>query len=406
MSTPYGSPAYGGGPYGGRTGTYTPSGATILIYDRLGGAKGFFQSGIGSFLGLEFVLDENGCNSFTLHFAGYVEIDKTDRIRIFLFDNEDPFFFGVVRSVPIDGSTSQVYDYSGYGMNDYLLRLSTGELTYAGDTIEEIVADLVDSIIVTAGQITKNLLKLQAPATVITSINFHYVSIKAAFEELQKIANADGNEYVFGVDGWGDFFFRPRSTDLMATLHVGRGRYGISSYEPTDSGEQKTKLHVFRDDGTYYGTYISDDADLDIWEEKLTAPKIDDADIDNWATGQLLQLEQVTRSASVVWTIWPQKPLLLTADGLIRVLCARPPTNTTVSGTPFGVGFFGEGLFGGDVYTGFLIDDTLKVKRVTCKLAGKESSRDIELGTVEVDMPGEVIKVYKNIEALRVSSGR
>lgn len=408
MRTPYGYPGYGRGAYGGRDSVYSPVGATVLVYDRSGAAKGFFQLGIGKFFGIEFSVDENGCNMFTLHFSGYVEIERGYKVLVFLFDQADPFFSGVVRSVPVEGSTSLTYDYGGFGMNDYLVRLTTGNASYVGDTVAEIVEDLLDSVIVPNTTIVKNLLKIQAPDTVVTQINFKYAKLKEALEELQKIANADGNDYLFGVDNLSEFFFKPRAQEVVATLVVGAaGRYGIDAYEPVDGGEPRTLLHVLKDDGTYYADFASADGTLDVYEEKLTAPPIDDADLDNWALGQLAVLERYERQATVQWRIWTQQPLVLLADGQVRVLCHRPPTDPGERDMRIWYeGLWGSGLWGGELYQGYTLDDTLDVKSVQYTVNDRAAMREVELGARRPNLLEDVIRIQKDVTALRVSSGR
>jgi len=407
VSTAYGRLRFGGGAYGGRAGISTPIGAVVVVFDLFGARKGIYQSGVGTFIAVDFSHDEAGCSAFGLHFAGYVDINRNDRVVVYLFDSPEPFFTGVVRSVPVQGSTSKVYDYAGLGLNDYLVRISTGQASYVGDTILDIVNDLVDSRIIAFSPIVKNQMKIQAPTTVVTQIDFKFVPLKDALEELQSIANADGNDYLFGVDSIGEFFFRPRAQEVKVTLVVGfRGRYGISSYDPKDAGEPKTLLHVLKNDGTYYSDFATTDGTIDVFEEKVTAPNIDDADLDNWALGQLWRLERYEREATIEWQIATQLPELLVGDGQVRVLCHRPTTRGAVTGTPWGDGLWGDGIWGGEGYAGYTLDDTLDVKRVEYSVASGSSVRKIQLGTRAVDLMSEMVRIDKDLAALRVSSGR
>ena len=412
MSYPYGQPGYGQGPYGGRVSVSSlvnPWGITVVIYDKNWLPKGFYQTGSGTLMGVEFSHDENGCLDFTLHFGTYANLIKGDLIKIYVFDVEDPFYTGVVRRVPLFGSTAQTYDYAGYGLNDYLVRLNSGELTYSSQTIAYIIGQFA-AIMTASGKITVNPIKIVAPTTVVTQIKFHYVTLSDALSNVQKIANADGNDYLYGIDEAGEFFFRPRRTDTIVTLIQGvNARYGLEHYEPKDgSQEPVTKLHVFKSDGTFFADYTTTDGTLDVNEQKLTAPDgLSTADIPSWALGQLLILQQSPIEATVDWHVWRQQPLRLFGDGYVRVICNRPPTTKNVSSTAWGAGAWGAGYWGGaPAYTGYARDDTLKVKKVVYKFTGSMAERTMELGALPIQLDREMIKINKNIEDLRVSSGR
>lgn len=407
MAYDYGELNFGEGFYGGRDGIFSPIASQVEIYDSLGAFKAGYQTGTGDFLGCEFTLDEGGCREFILYFAIFVDIEKKDIVKIRLFDSDDTFFTGVVRFVPIEGSTKQEYNYGGFGLNDYLVRANTESQSYLNKTINEIVIDLLDNIILPKTPINKNLAKISPLATTITEINFNYISCKEALEQLKKIANADGNDYLVGVDRVGDFIFIARDTDIKATLTVGKDdKYGIQSYEPEDTYEAISKLFVLDKDGTFWDSYQTLE-DIDVFEKKLTAPDIADADIDNWAEGQLKELEIETREANITWEIETQQPVVLDANGYLRIISNIPPTVKDVTGgSKYGSGKYGSGLYGGSLYTGYDIDDTLKVKEVKYIVNDQSAIRNIQLGSIPVELDREIIEVNKNVESLRVSLGR
>jgi len=404
-STYYGRPEYGRGFYGGRASIYSPVGATIQVIDRFGAVKAWFQIGMGNLMGLQFTADEAGSRDFMLFFATYVNIIKTDIIKIYIFDHDDPFFTGVVRSAPVRGSTAQEYTYSGFGLIDFLDRINTESQAYVAQTIEEIIYDLLDTRVVPNSQIIKNPVKIVPPAVTVANFNLNYVACKEAFDNLLSIANA-GGDYLYGVDEFGEFFFRERSTDVV-TLTVGTsGRNSIEEYQPEDSVEAKSRLYVLKKDGTFYNTYSTSDGAIDINEIKLTAPDIADADIDDWAEGQLAVLERNTREASINWKVETIAPTKLLGDGEVRIICNRPPTTKTVAGTAYGAGAYGAGPYGGAAaYTGYSLDDTLIVKEVQYTINDKQAARQIQLGAVPVSLPGEIIKLNKEIKALEISVG-
>lgn len=133
----------------------TTAACFVSVYDQNGNYKAGYQNGIGDFIGCEFTLDSSGCRDFTLMFAKKQDIKKRETVKIYLFTNDDIFFTGVVRKIPIDGSTEARYDYSGFGLNDYLIRLNTGNLSYAGKSLTFIVTELLDDIITVNSPIKK-----------------------------------------------------------------------------------------------------------------------------------------------------------------------------------------------------------------------------------------------------------
>jgi len=409
MSYVYGSRDYGQGFYGGRDEWKHDlfRGALIDVYDPTGAIKGAYQTGSGNLLSVTFSHDDNGCKDFMLSFSTYANIDKGDRVLIRLFDGDAYFFRGVVRFIPIDGSTKNEYIYGGFGYAEYFSRMNTEELNYVGDTVEDILYDLIDNVITVKSPINRNDAKIQfASEITVTEVTWHYIQVKEALKQLQDIMNSDGNDYIYGVDSFGDFFFKPRDTEVKKTLVVSkRGRDTIDGYEPEDSYEAKSKLFVLKKDGTFYGTYVSTE-DIDIFEEKLTAPDIDDNDIDNWANGQLLIKEQETRQASIRWRIERINPTALFCDGYLRIISQIPPNNLNLGNSYFGRGLFGAGLFGGNQYDGKLVDDTLKIKSIAYTISGQEAMRDIQLGAIPVRLDREMLEIHEDVSSLRVSLGR
>jgi hypothetical protein len=403
----YGKNLYGGGvvlaPY------LTPTvPVAIEIFDSLGTRKSFYQTGSSDLLSTEFSLAETGCKDFRLQFASIKNIDKNDKVKIKVFTSDLYFFSGVVREVPIEGSSENKYEYSGFGMNDYFQRLLTGNKNYLNKTVNYIVYDLLTTVILPNTLITVNASKIDALLTVVTDCTMYFVTIADALKDLQRIASSDGNDYLVGVDEANEFFFRARSQEVKATLHVGkRGRYGIPSYEPKDDYEAKTKLHVIRDDGTYYGAVTSTEGN-DIFEDKIQAPAgLSDADIANWALGILKDNEVNQRSASVNWKIEIYYPDLLKADGYLRIVSnsqQRRGEDIVPSGA--GDGNAGDGLAGGEGYTGYIIDDTLKIIDVKYSITPGSANRNITLGARPAMLESQILDVRKKLVELTINLGR
>ena len=220
----YGYSTYGSGPYGG----FLPRPfistipATIEVYDYVGRLKQSYQSGACDLVSMDFAHAESGCKDFTLTFGSIKNIAKNDHIKIKIFTSDKYFFTGVVRTIPIKGSTSSNYSYTGFGWNDYFQRLNTGSMSLGGNTVAYIVLFLVQHVIQLNTLITLNYAKIAPLTMTVATCDFSRVNLKDAFDALQNIANSDGSNYRYGVDETGDFFFMPHDTTTQATLIAGK----------------------------------------------------------------------------------------------------------------------------------------------------------------------------------------
>jgi len=405
----YGDDRFGKYLYGGGVPpvSHDANGAVFVeVYDQNGNYKTSFQAGVGNFLGCSFTHDVSGCRDFTLNFSSKQNLIKRDRIKISIFNSIDCFFTGVVRKIPIDGSTEAKYEYTGFGYNDFLIRINTESKVYANKTINYVVMDLLDTVIVVKSPITKNLAKISCPAITLPTCDFGYNKMQDALDALKKIAASSGVEYITGVDREGDFFFRPRLTDIQKTLIVSaRGDDGIDEYSPEEESEPRSKYFLFDKAGLYINTIVSLD-DIDIFEEKLVAPEIDNASAKLWAEGAMIEKNAVEKRATIRWRIEQSYPVVMVADGTVRVICNIPPTDLILTGLGYGMGYYGEGLYGGEQYNGKDLDDILKIVQVKYTLMPGVMMRDIELGSLPVRMDDQIISVNKNLVDLRISLGR
>jgi hypothetical protein len=366
--------------------------------------KNTFQTGTGDFLGCNFALSESGPRNFTLFFADYQDIETSDIVKIKLYESTDYFFMGVIRGTPIEGSTNKVGEYSGFGLSDYLTRVNTTSKSYSSKTIEFILDDLLDTIIIPATPIVKNAAKINPPAITITSMTLNYVNIGSALDSLIKIARSSG-DYIYGVDSDGEFFFDLRSTTLMATLIPGAtGENGIPEYNPDDIGEATSKVFLKDKNGTFINSFTETSV-TEIKEIDLTAPDIDNTAAELWAQGILARESIITRRATIKWDI-EEDPTVLKADGRIRIISNIPPSELTSEySSNYGDGNYGSGLYGGSPYTGYNLDDTLDVKQVTYYINDLEATRQIELGSLPPELTDEIIQIEKDLIDLKISLG-
>lgn len=407
MSYNYGSRLYGQGYYGGTSEyRYLPNKSlSIEIYDNTGAKKGTYQLGCGYLLGCKFRHNKSGCVDFVIDFSKIVNIDKKDIIKIKLFNSLEYFFSGIVRKIPIKGNTENQFQYSGYGLNDYLIRLNAQSLSFANKTIYYILDYLLDNIITANTIISRNDIKLNPPDITLTSFEINYSNVNDVLKTLLDIASSEGIYYC-GVDKDGDFFFLPESEETKKTLIVGaKGINGIDAYNPQDINEPRTKYFVLDKDGVYVTT-VNTNEDNDIYEEKLVSPDIDNTSIENWAEGIMATNEQLIRNASINWKIEEIDPLCLVADGYLRIISNTPATDLIITQSNYGEGDYGAGPYGGEQYDAYKLDDTLRIMEVNYSIDTNGANREIQLGSLPVRLDEEFYSIKKDLTDLRISLGR
>jgi hypothetical protein len=411
MGALYGRGTYGSGLYGrglaagvNNIAGFAPT--QVWIWDKNNNFKEMYQAGSSDLVSIEFAHGVKGCGAFTLQFSTSADIVQADRIKIRLFNSDQYFYTGVVRSVPEPGSTKNGFQYTGLGYNDYFGRLNTGAKSYANKTIAYIAYDLLSTKFLGTTPVLYDAARFSPPVITLTSLIANYCSVNDVFDALVKIANSTGIEYNVGVDKDSYFFFRPRDTEIAEILTVGtKGKWSIQSYEPESSNDPRTSLVILDKDGVYLTT-INSLLNNDVFVDKVTAPDVDAATAILWGQGQLAAMERTTLSATVEWPIESYYPDVLVADGFIRVICTIPPKKQiTVAGTAWGDGNWGDGLWGSVAPQWTNRDDTLTVNEVKYKLDGKKASRTIALGALPLRLEDSIVDIDKKLTSLEVSLG-
>jgi hypothetical protein len=379
----------------------------VWVWDKNMNFKCMYQAGSCDLASIEFTHGVKGCGDFTLQFSTSTDIVQADRIKIRLFNSDQWFYTGVIRSIPEVGSTKKGFEYSGLGYNDYFSRINSGSQSYSNKSLAYIAYDLLNSKLIGTTPILYDAAKMNPPNITLTSLKANYCSVNDVFDALVKIANSTGIEYNIGVDKDSYFFFRPRDPGIAEILTVGtKGKWSIQAYEPESSQDPRTNLIVLDKDGNYLTT-VNSLLNNDVYYDKMTAPDIDSATAILWGQGQLAQMERTTLSATVEWPIESYYPDVLIADGFIRVICTIPPkTQITVSGTAWGDGNWGDGLWGGGVAPQWTNrDDTLTVNEVKYKLDSKKAIRTIALGSTPPRLEDVITDIDKKLTSLEVSLG-
>lgn len=368
--------------------------------------KSVYQVGSGPLLGVEFSNNSSGSKDFVLRFSDHANIEKNDLIKIKVFGSPNDFFTGVVRNAPILGSTDTEFIYSGFGLVDYLGRISTESLSYSSELVEDIVKDIAENIIAVKTDIKYSASSIDATGVTVSSIDFDYTQVSEAIKQLKELAQASGNQYIAGVSSSGTFFFQERSSLTVQTLVAGKNSsVGIPYYNPTDENEARTKYFIKKKDGTFYGT-VSSLIENDIFEETITAPDIADADLTAWATGILTESEVSTRQASIEWDIPPDRSIPLVSNGYLRIISNYPGKNIeTIESSTYGSGAFGSDLFGGQQAGSNYLDDTLRILGVKYKINDSMAKMFIQLGQDPATLGAHILRIRSELKNLKISLG-
>ena len=223
----------GGGGSGGDYGdiSYTPDVVQVIFYNRDGTKTAIFGNNTedNSFSQLQFELTKTGCGGATLSFKkfpAFTEIMYGQRIDIHLFGDKRPWYSGYVMTRPDSGGTSDDYKITCYGYFNKLERvLIFGE--YANKEIAEIVKDICRQAEKKTG-IAFNQSKIYKVGYNISKIVFDGVSAKEALEQLSEFAT----DYVYGVDEYHEFYFKPRVDEINEEARFWVGAH-LNSFIPS-----------------------------------------------------------------------------------------------------------------------------------------------------------------------------
>lgn len=223
----------GGGGSGGDYGeiSYTPDVVQVVFYNKDGTKTAIFGNNTedNSFSQLQFELTKTGCGGATLSFKkfpAFTEIMYGQRISIHLFGDKRPWYSGYVMTRPDSGGTSDDYKITCYGYFNKLERvLIFGE--YANKEIAEIVKDICRQAEKKTG-IAFNQSKIYKVGYNISKIVFDGVSAKEALEQLSEFAT----DYVYGVDEYHEFYFKPRVDEINEEARFWVGAH-LNSFIPS-----------------------------------------------------------------------------------------------------------------------------------------------------------------------------
>jgi ribosomal protein L31E len=285
---------------------YRPGVFSVVVYNADGTQRGRFGSDMGDnpVIKLEFEQDENGCAGFTLTLGklpGF-PLDYGDRVDIHLFDDVQPWYSGYVISKPLAGSTSETYVYKGDGFVTQLKRILVNG-SYENQDISVIVKNIIQTLVEPNTGILYRSSKIVPVGYVASRIEFAYTDANEAIKELAEFAA----NFVYGVDAYREFFFKPINTEINESARFTVGRH-LSEYIPEESIDNIiNRIHVRTSNTSEEASGIlatvedaGSQAAYGLREAVKTIPSaLTEADATQWGQTQLIRYKDPVASATV-----------------------------------------------------------------------------------------------------------
>lgn len=222
---------FAGGSSGGGEYTYLPDLYTVIAYAADGTKTAIFGAGAeeNTIKKLTFEITETGCGAFDITFSKLptnAELDYRQRIDIFLFNDNRPWYSGYVLTRPIEGTTETEYKFSGHGYYNLLEKIMIFG-TWTNVEVSSIVREIAQTAETKAG-LVYNANKVINASYTIDTITFDGVTAKDALAELSDFAI----DYVYGVDERRSLYFKPRNTEINEEARFWVGKH-VGGYVPS-----------------------------------------------------------------------------------------------------------------------------------------------------------------------------
>lgn len=210
---------------------YLPDKVQVIAYNQDGTKTAMFgdRTEEMSFESIDFELVETGCGQAKIkfkRFPTFTEIQYGQRLDIHLFGDSRPWWSGYVLNRPDTGGTQSEYVIECHGFYDALKRKYIFK-TYENKEISRIVKDICRQAESLVG-ITYNSSKIYNTNYVIKKIVFDGVNVQECLKQLSEFAV----DWVFGVDEYHEFYFKPRVKTVNEEARFWAGVH-LSEYLPT-----------------------------------------------------------------------------------------------------------------------------------------------------------------------------
>jgi hypothetical protein len=187
---------------------YLPGLVQVIAYNQDGTKSAIFGNDTEeqSFTQINFELTETGCGAAKLKFARFPTFDEIrygQRLDIHLFGDNRPWWSGYVLNRPDAGGTETSYEIECHGYYNVLKKRLIFK-RYQGEEVAEIAKDVCRQAEDLG--VLVNAAKIYGTGYEITDINFDGVTVQECLKQLSEFAAG----WVFGVDEYREFYFKPR----------------------------------------------------------------------------------------------------------------------------------------------------------------------------------------------------
>lgn len=252
----------------------------------------------------EFKLTTNGCAEveFTLKPNHGIPIDYSQRIDIRLFGDSQPWYSGYILTQPVAGTTSETWEYSGYGFFQQL-EYALVTRNFKNTEISRIAQTIITGDIESGTAARYNAGKIYNTGYTASSISFDYTTAKEALKQLSEFAA----NYIYGVDEYRDVYFKPTVTEINENSRFWVG-YHVQEFIPEEDVSTVIN-YVYVQGGTLDsgGSNIMyqcrDDASIARYGKRAAVLSIPsayaDKDAKRWGDNELRKAKDPKRTATV-----------------------------------------------------------------------------------------------------------
>lgn len=325
-------------------------------------------------ISLEFELAQTGCAGFSLTLAKThgVDIFYGQRVDISLFGDKKPWYSGYIQTKPVEGTTEDVYKYSGYGFYSQLEHVIVNR-EYFNREISDIAADIVREDIDRYTGAHYNESKIYTTDYRASQLAFDYCTAKEALKQLSEFAV----NFLYGVDEYRDVFFRPMVTRINEDSRLWVG-YHIQKFIPEEDVETVVNYVYVQggaldDEGSNIMYQCSDADSIAAYGKRAAVLSIPSAvkeeDAGRWGDNQLDRLKDPQKTAKVDVIAKEIARRNIRPEGMARITTA-------------------DGSFSYDY----------PIQTVKYKVSGKGVIMTMELGEYTKDYDSYMLKLLRDVK--------
>lgn len=279
---------------------------------------------------VEFEIVETGCGDMTLVLEKDTGFDLglfyNQRVDIALFGDEQPWYSGYLQSLPKQGGTKTTDTYKAFGFFDRLDLVLVNE-SYQNKEIAEIVRHIMLNYVDGKVDVVYNGSQIYNVGYTAEGLKFEYRTAKECFKTLAEFAT----NYVYGVDAYRQFFFKPINFEINEKTRFWVGQH-VQKFEPEEDINDVINFfytkYGYQDSkgSNVYGEPFYDAESMGLYgrrEALLSIPEaVTENDVMRWAGAELDKIKkpkQTGKAENFDPEIAKRK---VTPDGMARIITA------------------------------------------------------------------------------------